>query len=221
MTEMLAKRLRRTAGHFKPLYPPFLITSDTHFGHANIVKYCNRPEDHEELMIKNWNQMVKPTDTILHLGDVFMGKDSFEKFKDNIAPRLNGNKYLILGNHDKAKVDWKLLGFDVIDPFSIPYQGWEFEFDHYPTEKTDKIYPGQNRIRIHGHIHNGSYNFGNGKGRSKIKPNHVNLSVEVTNYSPVHAIDIMDNVLKKAKPKQHYRNIGVKKNVNRIEPRYN
>lgn len=227
MTEMQSRRLRRTSGVFEALYPPFWIVSDTHWGHKNIAGYVGRPEDHEELMIRNWNRLVKPDDTILHLGDVFYGQGSFPEFRDNIAPRLNGRKYLILGNHDKNKVDWKSLGFKVIDPFSIPYNGWEIEFDHYPTEKVDKIVPGQNRIRVHGHIHNNGYGTqrkeakkGRGKGRKRHdkdhKPYHVNLSVEVTNYAPVRAEDVLDQAIKSNKQRQHYRNIGVKRSVSRV-----
>ena len=45
------------------------IISDTHFFHENIRRYCNRPENWQELIIKNWNDLVSPDETILHLGD--------------------------------------------------------------------------------------------------------------------------------------------------------
>lgn len=51
------------------------IISDTHFGHANIIKYCNRPFTNVTTMnatlIRNWKALVKNDDTIWHLGDVF------------------------------------------------------------------------------------------------------------------------------------------------------
>jgi calcineurin-like phosphoesterase family protein len=43
--------------------------ADTHFHHANIIKYCDRPKNHDELMLINWKRMVGPLDTIYHLGD--------------------------------------------------------------------------------------------------------------------------------------------------------
>jgi hypothetical protein len=52
------------------------IISDTHFFHENIGKYCSRPENWQELIIKNWNDLVSPEETVLHLGDFALGKKS-------------------------------------------------------------------------------------------------------------------------------------------------
>jgi calcineurin-like phosphoesterase family protein len=79
------------------------FTADTHFGHANIIKYCNRPFPNVEVMnntIKdNWNRVVRPQDTIYILGDVAMKISYYEIRK--ILSTLNGQKYVILGDHDK------------------------------------------------------------------------------------------------------------------------
>jgi calcineurin-like phosphoesterase family protein len=77
------------------------FTSDTHFGHANIIHYCNRPFDNademNEAMIKVWNETVSPNDEVFHLGDVaFM---PFGKL-NQLLRRLNGSIHLCLGNHD-------------------------------------------------------------------------------------------------------------------------
>ena len=77
------------------------VTSDTHFNHENIIKYCKRPYENankrNESLIKNWNKVVKKEDDIFHLGDFGFGTK--EELK-SIFNRLNGKKYLIMGNHD-------------------------------------------------------------------------------------------------------------------------
>lgn len=78
------------------------FTSDTHFNHYNIIKYCNRPyencrEMNDDLILK-WNSVVSQEDTIIHVGDVTFGNPSMtrEFFKN-----LNGYKILVKGNHDR------------------------------------------------------------------------------------------------------------------------
>lgn len=81
------------------------FTSDTHFGHANIIKYLNRPfsNSHEmdKILIRNWNLKVSAKDTIYHLGDFGMGPP---RYLLDIINRLNGHKFLISGSHDKRLV---------------------------------------------------------------------------------------------------------------------
>ena len=77
------------------------FTSDLHFGHKNIIQYSGRPyqdvNEMREILILNWNSVVKPINTIFILGDVVMGQreDSLTAIS-----RLNGVKFLIPGNHD-------------------------------------------------------------------------------------------------------------------------
>ena len=78
------------------------FTSDSHWGHLNIIKYSNRPyqsvEEMNEQLILNWNARVLPGDSIYHLGDfAFMPAPDIEK----VLRRLNGQKHLVYGNHDK------------------------------------------------------------------------------------------------------------------------
>jgi calcineurin-like phosphoesterase family protein len=76
----------------------YWFTSDTHFNHAGIIKYCNRPfdtvEDMNEAIISRWNECVKPGDFVYHLGDFGWNKC------DEIVKRLAGQKFLIIGSHD-------------------------------------------------------------------------------------------------------------------------
>ena len=67
------------------------FTADTHFGHANVIRYCERPfasvQEMDDVLIENWNYIIKPKDTVYHLGDFTLaGK---EKANDYFS-RLNG-----------------------------------------------------------------------------------------------------------------------------------
>lgn len=78
------------------------FTSDTHFGHSNIITYCSRPfRDAEEMdatLIANWNKRVSPRDTVYHLGDIWLTN---KLRASSIHAQLNGSITLIRGNHDR------------------------------------------------------------------------------------------------------------------------
>lgn len=163
------------------------LISDTHFGHTNMIKLCDRPQDFNAQMIANWQKLIKPEDHIIHLGDVFMGKGS-KSFAEEIFPSLPGEKSLILGNHDREKKSfYEKLGFYVYDD----YQVWvphDYEnlgsvvLTHYPLCRDyDKW-----KMNIHGHIHNSGYAPGTPRKRR-----YVNVSVEETGYAPVLVEDVI------------------------------
>src|SRR3990172_2849797 len=81
------------------------FTSDTHFYHQNIIKYCKRPfkyaDEMNEVMIKNWNNTITDDDEVYHLGDFALCSPTGA---ENIVRRLKGKKYLIRGNHDHKNV---------------------------------------------------------------------------------------------------------------------
>jgi calcineurin-like phosphoesterase family protein len=92
------------------------LISDTHFGHRNIVKFQQRPETHEIIMLSEWIKRVQDGDQILHLGDVWMRASAWRWA--TIISRLPGEKFLILGNHDNATRAWyEKAGFTIIEPF--------------------------------------------------------------------------------------------------------
>lgn len=94
------------------------LVSDTHFGHKNIIKFQQRPESHEVIMLSEWIDAVREDDDILHLGDVFMGKQGSPGRWASVVARLPGRKYLLLGNHDKAPRSlYERAGFTIIEPF--------------------------------------------------------------------------------------------------------
>src|SRR5689334_18170901 len=82
------------------------FTSDTHFGHANIIKYCNRP--HKDVYEMNqdivtlWNHVVPEDGIVFHLGD-FALADS--KTIRHVYDSLHGKKYLLWGNHDRGNLE--------------------------------------------------------------------------------------------------------------------
>ena len=86
--------------------PSVFLVSDTHFGHLGVCKFTRNdgvtklrpwdsPEEMDEEMVKRWNETVKPTDKVYHLGDVVINRKAL-----GIMRRLNGDKVLIRGNHD-------------------------------------------------------------------------------------------------------------------------
>ena len=80
------------------------FTSDSHLGHANIIKYCNRPfkntDEMDEALIKNWNVKVKPNDKVYFMGDFTFNNPA--KYR----ARLNGDIFFIRGNHDSTSEEF-------------------------------------------------------------------------------------------------------------------
>ena len=81
------------------------FTADLHFGHKNIIKYCNRPfvnlEEMQDKIIREWNKVIPNDADVFILGDVAF---SLSKTKiKGIFDSLNGRKHLILGNHDNLE----------------------------------------------------------------------------------------------------------------------
>lgn len=158
------------------------VISDTHFGHKNIAKYEDRPKNHEDVIIKNWNSVVSKHSNILHLGDVFLCPREEAQAWLN---KLNGNKWLILGNHDtrSAKV-YEEMGFHVIgEPIYKEYNNYNIVFSHHPLMHLPK-----ETFNVHGHIHSNALSYEQFPGQ------HINMSVEVINYTPVRLSSIHEKI---------------------------
>lgn len=142
------------------------FTSDLHFGHANVIKYSRRPfadvTEMREALITRWNAVVKPGDTVYVLGDMFFC-DAVEAMA--IMDRLNGQKWLIYGNHDstvkhskelQAKfvkcVSYHELSVRTSDPRANRGQ-WNFVLSHYAHLHWNRGHHGA--FMLHGHSHGG------------------------------------------------------------------
>jgi calcineurin-like phosphoesterase family protein len=156
------------------------FTSDQHFGHGNIIKYCNRPfhsVDHmNEKMIANWNAVVQKYDSIYILGD-FAWCDK-EKTKA-IVKRLNGIKEFIIGSHDKAVEQLVREGYllSLGHQKTIIVQGEQFfreiTLNHYSMRVWPKSH--YNTWMLFGHSH----------GHLEVPGKSFDVGVDVWNYYPV------------------------------------
>jgi len=134
------------------------FTSDNHFFHTNVIKYSGRPyldaQDMNESMIDNWNAHVKSGDLVYCLGDW-----SFANILEtrNITRQLNGEKHLILGNHDKAIIQNKknLLEehtFASIQTYKeISVEGKKIVLFHYGCRVWNKSHHGSWLLFGHSH----------------------------------------------------------------------
>ena len=135
------------------------ISSDCHFGHNQRFLYEPRGfgsiEEHDAAIIKNWNEVVKPNDTVYLLGDCILNDNNhgIECMK-----KLNGQIFIIGGNHDTVnrvklyKQDFDFIGYGM----PIKYKKYSFFLSHYPSlcSNFDFDKPLRERvINICGHCH--------------------------------------------------------------------
>lgn len=163
----------------------FWFTADLHFGHENIIKYCNRPFKNkyimDEALISNWNADVRTDDTVIIDGDF-----SFEPYK--YIHRLNGKKILIKGNHDHDKYDYLFDG--VMKKFPIKIGEFSCLLQHIPIVKDGFYKKGQEPdfsicskydFLITGHVHE----------KWKINGNNVNIGIDVWDMKPIFIDDLI------------------------------
>lgn len=134
------------------------FTSDTHFHHENIMKFCNRPfksvEEMDEVLISNWNSVVGKNDIIFHLGDFAFGGS---EVWNGVLNRLNGKIHLILGNHDVKNIrEGYMSKFE-----SVSYQqlinvcGRLVYLNHFPFLCYAGSYRNPKAViyQLYGHVH--------------------------------------------------------------------
>jgi len=109
--------------------------SDPHFGHDNVIKFCNRPyKDLEEMtatFIKKYNRVVKPNDLVIWVGDCFFYYTQQQAL--DLMGKLNGRKILVRGNHDLKNKQMMNMGFDFCtDELVYEIAGERVTVSHYP-----------------------------------------------------------------------------------------
>lgn len=167
------------------------FTADTHFGHANIIKYCNRPfkdiDRMNEILIKNWNSRVKKNDIVLFLGDFcFKSKskrgEGLEYKPEYYLSQLNGHITFIKGNHDNnnsldARISSLIVNISDKNIFC----------NHFPENFDSRF-----KINLTAHVHE------KWKIRKIYNSFLINVGIDVWKYSPVNINEIL-SVLNKYK----------------------
>lgn len=192
------------------------FTSDTHFGHKNIIKYSNRPfRDFAHMdweIVNRWNTLVGDTDVVYHLGDTALG-DSTRW--DEIFKSLNGYKVLIVGNHDRIfagekprqrekwdekfhewfdeiydNTDITLSDGTAVNLSHFPYQGDSHDADRYEQYRL----PDEGRTLIHGHTHAewAAKEMDSRVSRSKAGTLQIHVGMDAWHYKPVPEDKVID-----------------------------
>ena len=129
--------------------------SDLHLGHANAIRFDNRPfenvEQMEEEIVRRWNDRITPKDTVYILGD-FCWQTSNSWIP--ILKKLKGRKVLIRGNHDPKHIEGKLrkLFDDVKDYKEISDNGRRVCMCHFPILHYNHS-RNRNSYMLCGHVH--------------------------------------------------------------------
>ena len=168
---------------------------EAHFRHANIIRpdFCDRPfvdiAEHDEALISNWNECVMPGDNVYHLGDFCLGAP---QDAEKIFRRLNGNKHLILGNHDKRGTIRRIPFAWVKDVYKLKLGPRHYIWlSHYAHCRWPHSHQGS------GHL------FGHSHGEFKGFGKSMDVGVDAWDYKPVH-LDKVLKIMEKLDPTEHH-----------------
>lgn len=155
------------------------FTSDMHFGHGNIIKYCNRPfkdlAEMQSTLVLNWMQTIGQDDTVFHLGDFsFMGRENTMR----LLASLSGNKIFFKGNHQGHPKT-------IIDSMIIRHEGHRIHLNHYPELASPLM------MSLVGHVHqNWKVQYHINTDGSRGFPI-VNVGIDAWNFRPVSLDEII------------------------------
>ena len=138
------------------------FTSDTHFWHEAVIRFCPNTRDGgnalemTELLIENWNKVVSPNDIVYHCGDFsFGGKEKLR----SLVGRLNGQIHITWGNHDymlKKTPEFHQMFTTMQDIKHIKVGDYRFIMCHYPMAEWWDCHKGT--IMVYGHLHGNTTN---------------------------------------------------------------
>ena len=179
------------------------FTSDTHWGHGNIIKFCDRPfKDVEEMnykLIENWNKKVPQDGLVFHLGDFAWGGSDMWK---NIRQQLNGEIILIKGNHDQKNMSstaeqtlfkysaWQML---------IEVEGRKVLLNHFPFLCYAGVYRDPKGLvyNLYGHVHSGPGKKGEDIPRLiHTFPTQFDVGVDNNDYEPISWYEVNEKIQK-------------------------
>lgn len=169
-----------------------LYTADLHLGHANSIRFDNRPfsdvNEMDKMLIYNWNYVTNKDDDIYINGDfIYRG----EKEASWYLRQLKGRKHLIIGNHDGAilKDDRALSYFESVEKMMHVIDGRNHIcMCHFPIAEWNGFYKGH--YHIYAHIHNNTndvYHFMKKYDRA------LNAGCMINNYKPVTLNELIQN----------------------------
>lgn len=167
------------------------FTSDTHFCHSNIIKYCKRPfaniAENDEEIIRRWNEKVPEDGIVFHLGDVAFGDP---ERVDNILERLNGTIYLVIGNHDWRRIvnnhKWR---FEMMtQQINMKIGKRHIILNHYPMLAFSGAWRGEDATyQLFGHVHTSPYT-DEGLDQQRMKylfTSQYDVGVDNNNFTPI------------------------------------
>ena len=175
------------------------FTSDTHFGHQNILKFCERPfvsiEEMDNTIIERWNSKVGKDDIVFHLGDFAFATN---KRWQELISLLNGKIYLILGNHDITRWPgtYTMQLFDRVENQMMLKidNKYKVYLNHFPFLCYDGTYrnPEDCTIQLHGHVHERVGGIGKDDQRLQYRfPYQYDVGVDNNNFYPISWEEIL------------------------------
>lgn len=167
------------------------FTSDTHFNHENVIRHSARPfRDLTEMtdqLIARWNARVKPGDTVYHLGDFALSWGAKNQpLISLLLDSLQGQKWLIKGNHDRKEVTSCKQWVQVLDyrELKLDLGGLHRQrvvLSHYAMRTWNQSHRGS--FMLHGHSHGSLSDLG-----GKI----MDVGVDCCNYQPVSLDEVLE-----------------------------